>query len=139
MHGGPDCATWSTLQSLNPNSTRTTEKPEGTLETAAELEGNHTAALMLYVAWECLRNGVFFGLEQPRRGRMTLLPLWAFILKLSTVREVPYEGCAWGLRPPTRKPASGDLRTQKGSLLITNNPELESLGRRCSAEPPHKH
>ena len=52
---------------------------------------------------------------------------------------IEYEGCAWELRPVDWAPDQGDVRIRKASLIMTNQPELELLRRRCADAGPYVH
>ena len=50
-----------------------------------------------------------------------------------------FDACWFGLRPLNWNCADGDVRCQKSSLLVTNNPHLAPLEKHCADAPPHKH
>ena len=50
-----------------------------------------------------------------------------------------FDACWYGLRPLNWNCADGDVRCQKPSVLITNNPHLAPLEKCCADAPPHKH
>ena len=139
LHLSPDCSSFSPLQNLN-GTTRTAERPQGDGTRPEEVLGNLTMAIACWLILLCLIHGVSFGYEHPRRSRCWWLPFFVWLLTLKgIVSSEDYDGCAWGHRPKDWHPSQGDIRVQKSSRLVTNNPYLVIVRRCCSDVVPHKH
>ncbi|CAE8623312.1 unnamed protein product, partial [Polarella glacialis] len=68
------------------------------------------------------------------------LPFFLWLLGLhGIIFKIDFDMCAMLLRPAEWNPSQGDIRTQKSSVLVTNNPHLEPLRRKCADVVTHKH
>ncbi|CAE8584544.1 unnamed protein product [Polarella glacialis] len=139
LHLAPDCKTFGPLNNYNPNATRTMECPQGTGGNENENEGNRGVSIAIWLMCLALAAGVFFGFEHPIRSKVWKLPFFIWLMSSGFVLVIEYDGCAWGLRPHNWHPELGDIRVQKGSRLITSNPFLEVLRKRCADVESRKH
>ena len=76
LHVAPDCKSWSILQNLNVSS-RTQDCPQGDGSLDHEIAGNRSAAVALWLVWQCALYGVFVSLEHPLTSRLWTLPIVA--------------------------------------------------------------
>ena len=138
LHASPSCTTWTPFQALN-ETTRTLDRPEGDGTLEKEVEGNRLMAISLFLVIMCIAYGVFFTLEHPKPSRVWRLPLVLFLLTLPGIFLVEFDQCAWVKRPGDWDPAHGDVRTKKCTYMLTNNPHMRVLGKKCADTGPHTH
>ena len=138
-HFAPDCATFGSLWNLCKTATRTNENLTGDGSNEKEILGNQGMAIAFALICVALGSGVFWSFEHPLRSKVWRLPFMVWLVSLPCVYVIDYDGCAHGLRPSDWHSADGDVRTQKSSRIITTNPMLEILRRKCGDSEPHKH
>jgi len=138
LHLAPDCSSWSLVQNLNLT-TRTLELPQGDGSLEHEKTGNRRMSIALWLIWTCIRDGVFFVMEHPLTSRVWKLPFVQYLIHVLKVFVVDLDQCAFGKRPSDWVPTQGDVRTLKPTRLLTNNPFLLALARRCADVPKHVH
>ena len=129
LHLSPDCRKLSIMQNMN-GTTRTAELPQGSSEEPDEKEANLLMAVTMWLILLCLIHGVSFGFEHPLRSRGFQFKFMLWLLSLVSfglIWSVEYDSCAHGMRPGDWSPDRGDIRIQKTSKVITNNPFLEPL------------
>ena len=69
-------------------------------------------------------HGVSFGFEHPKRARTWKFRFFIALANLTgMVFLFKYDGCAWGARASDWHPNDGDVRIEKGSVLVTNRKE----------------
>ena len=141
-HVAVTCTTWTLLRALGGRTptSRTRELPQGDGTIPAEVTGNQEVAVALWYIFLCVRNGVFFCLEHPIVSRIWLLPAIQWLLQnVEGVFCIELDQCAWVKRPGDWEPQDGDVRTKKGTRLLTNNPFLRTLEKRCADVVAHEH
>ena len=138
LHGAPCCKSWSTVQNMN-ETTRTQDVPEGDGSLEHEIIGNKSAAVMLWLTFECVRYGVYVSLEHPLTSRLWKLPIIKFLIDKCAFLFIVLDQCAFGKRPGDWDPTQGDVRTLKGTAILTNNGYLRSLQKRCADTVKHYH
>ena len=137
---GPDCSTFSSLSHLTAGlCTRTREMPQGDGLNEREKAGNQTFATALWLCYMCVRSGVSFALEHPSGSKAWQFCLIRELLEKGHVFEIKVDQCAWGKRPSDWNPVQGDIRTRGASIFLSNNPDLQSVGRRCTEVELHSH
>ena len=88
----------------------------------------------------CIKYGVFFCMEHPITSRVWLLPFMQWLLATyDSFFCIELDQCAWVKRPGDWEPQDGDVRTKKGTRLITNNPFLRVVAKRCVDVVAHLH
>jgi len=138
LHVGITCTSWTPFQNAN-KTTRTMDLPQGDGSLEHERVGNQSMAVALWLVVLCISHGVFFSMEHPKPSRCWHLPLLIFILGLVGVYIIDLDQCAWCKRPGDWDPTQGDIRTRKSTRIITNNPYLRTLEKRCADVVAHSH
>ena len=138
MHLAPRCAWWTPFANLN-GGTRTQAQPGGDGSVAAEEDTNRDAATALFLFCMAVSLGVLVSIEHPLNSKLWKLPLVIGLMTLPGIYVIETDLCAFGHRPLEWKPADGDVRVRGSLQLLTNNPYLKALNKKCSDCPPHKH
>ena len=136
MHLAPRCAWWTPFANLN-GGTRTLEQLGGDGSVPAEEDVNRDAATALWLFCVAVSLGVLVSIEHPLNSRFWKLPLVLGLMALSWVFFIETDLCAFGHRPLEWKPADGDIRVRGSLALLTNNPNLASLNKKCCGCPKH--
>jgi len=138
LHVAVDCKSWTPFQNLN-KTTRTLELPQGDGTLEHEKIGNQGMAIALWLILLCVTYGVFFTLEHPKTSRVWRLPIVLFLLSLTGMYLMDIDQCAWAKRPGDWDPSQGDVRTRKSTYILTNNPYLRIMEKRCADVVAHHH
>ena len=138
-HLSPTCTYWITMQNMNHKTTRTHDRPEGDGTLECEEMANREMAVALWIVLLCIAYGVFFSLEHPVTSRLWRLPLVLFLLEVVGIFVFEVDLCAFGKRPDDWNPTHGDVRVKKSLRIMTNNPYLRNINRRCVDVEGHTH
>jgi len=134
VHFGLPCSSWSILQSLFNDGTRTRERPEGTQELEREILGNKLAKSVARLCNALHRANCFYSIENPRSSYV-----WEFEPIKGLLRhsfDVQFDQCEYNLIP-IHMPSQSTYRIKKPTTLRTNMIALKSLARKCRGD--HKH
>ena len=129
VHFGLPCSTWSAWQRPNPNSTRSTQRPEGAGPSLVECLANCLTDRVLLLCREAERVGCFWSIENPKSSLV-----WRYPPMLETVEgkyAVDFDQCMYGLEVaalPVRKP----------TRVVTNLQMLLGLQLVCSKQHQHR-
>ncbi len=132
IHFGLPCTSWSCWQRLNPNSTRSSEHPEGENPTPSELAANLLASRTASLCLAQQRAGGFWSVENPGSSLV-----WSFGPIEALLRhgvDVNFDQCMYGL---TTDPGLTAAKVKKSTRIRTNMLQLLGLERQCSKD--HKH
>jgi len=87
----------------------------------------------------CLVAGCFFSMEHPKASKAWRLPFFVFLISLAGIYVVELDQWAHGKRPGDWDASQGDVRVKKPTWILTNNPFVLFLARRCPDAPVHNH
>ncbi len=83
--------------------------------------------------------GVYFSFVHPRNSRVWNLPFFVMLVAMIGVSTIEFDQCAWLKRTSGWNPLSGDQRLRGTALMVTNNPRLSALAKKCCDVPGHDH
>ena len=138
IHVAPDSFSWLSLHG-HAACSRTQDMPQGSGILAEERRGNSIMSIALWLIWLCLRHGVFFTFEHPLLSKAWRLPFFRHLIDKMDMCVIDFDQCAWGKRPGDYEVEEGDVRTMSGTRMVTNNPYMKSLAKRCVDVVRHSH
>ena len=132
VHFGTPCSSFSVLNILFGQGTRTRTRPQGKGLTEAEQLGNLLLKLSLELIDCCIAVGIHWTLENPASSLLFLMPGVKTLLQKRLTMCVVFDQCEYGLLDPI-----SHKRYKKATRVMGSFP-LDSLMVRCSRTHDHE-
>ena len=132
VHFGTPCSSFSVLNILFGQGTRTRARPQGKNPNPAETLGNLLLNRTLELIDCCIHMGIHWTLENPSTSLLFLMPKMQQLQRRKVCHSIVFDQCEFGLKDPV-----SHLPYKKGTKVIASF-DISAIGKRCQHDHTHE-